>query len=234
VCYTVITNYKGEKKMPNWCFQNLHVYGKTEQEVLNFVDAIKDKENDGKFSLNQLHPIPQCLNGSVKGFGFDDDKQKEIEAQEAKNKAECGYANWYDWANAEWDTKWGACDVSYEYDGTVKDGHEAIIKFESAWSPATGLIRNISSKFPTLVFSLSYTEESDAFAGVEVFVQGFCEGEFSIEPDFDDLPDQDINEDAWFDALEAKRHKIMEALDSAEDQLSEDAKKAIPSSSTNG
>ncbi len=220
--------------MPNWCFQNLHVYGKTEQEVLNFVDAIKDKENDGKFSLNQLHPMPECLNDSVKGFAFDDDKQKEIEAQEAKNKAECGYANWYDWANAEWDTKWGACSVEFDYDGAVSDGHEALIKFESAWSPAIGLIRTISSKFPTLVFSLSFTEESDAFAGVEVFVQGFCEGEFGIEPEFTNLPNYDEDETAYYIAMDEQRNKIMETIDNILDELSEDAKKAIPSSSTNG
>jgi hypothetical protein len=220
--------------MPNWCFQNLHVYAKTEQEVLAFVDAIKVQGEDNKFSLNQLHPMPKCLEGSTKGFFSNEDEQKALEEQSKKNIEECGHANWYDWANDEWSTKWGACDVSYEYDGAVKDGHEAIIKFESAWCPAVELIRNISSKFPTLVFSLSYTEESDAFAGVEVFVQGFCEGEFSIEPDFDDLPDADENQDAWFDALDAKRQKIMEALDTAEDQLSEDAKKAIPNSLANG
>lgn len=220
--------------MPNWCFQNLEVYGKTEQEVLAFVEAIKVQGEDNKFSLNQLHPMPKCLEGSTKGFFSNEDEQKALEEQSEKNKAECGYANWYDWADANWSTKWGACDVDYIYEGSVHDGHEVTIKFESAWCPAVELIRTISSKFPTLVFSLSYTEESDAFAGVEVFVQGFCEGEFGINPEFENLPDFDTDQDAFYQAIEKQREKIMEAVDNALDQLSEDAKKAIPNSLANG
>lgn len=220
--------------MPNWCFQNLEVYGKTEQEVLAFVEAIKVQGEDNKFSLNQLHPMPKCLEGSTKGFFSNEDEQKALEEQSEKNKAECGYANWYDWADANWSTKWGACDVDYIYEGSVHDGHEVTIKFESAWCPAVELIRTISSKFPTLVFSLSYTEESDAFAGVEVFVQGFCEGEFGINPEFENLPDFDTDQDAFYQAIEKQREKIMEAVDNALDKLSEDAKKAIPNSLANG
>ena len=220
--------------MPNWCFQNLHVYAKTEQEVLAFVDAIKVQGEDNKFSLNQLHPMPKCLEGSTKGFFSNEDEQKALEEQSEKNKAECGYANWYDWANANWSTKWGACDVEFDYDGAVSDGHEAVIKFESAWCPAIELIRTISSKFPTLVLSLSYTEESDAFAGVEVFVQGFCEGEFGIEPEFTNLPNYDEDETAYYIAMDEQRNKMMEMLDDMIDELSEDAKKAIPNSLANG
>jgi hypothetical protein len=215
--------------MPNWCFQNLTVYGKSEEDVKPFLDAIKDKENEGKVSLNQLHPMPKCLEGSTSGFFTDEEKRKEHEEQAKRNIEECGYADWYEWNNANWGTKWGACDVELNDDLPVKDGYIASLKFESAWSPAVDLIRNISSKFPRLMFSLSYTEESDAFAGVEVFVQGFSEGEFTIEPDTEELPDMDeVGEDAYYDAYDKQREKILTMLDDMEDELTESAKEAIP------
>lgn len=215
--------------MPNWCFQDLTVYGKSEQEVKLFLEAIKVKGTVEELSLNQLLPMPSCLEGSTSGFFSDEEKQKELEEQAKKNREECGYANWYDWANDVWGTKWGACDVESLDDYGVHDGHVALLKFESAWSPAVGLIRGISSKFPTLVFCLSYTEESDAFAGVEVFVQGFCEGEIGFEPEDSDLPDiDDVGEDEYYRAWDAHRENVMTKVDNYADEFLEDAKKAIP------
>lgn len=217
--------------MPNWCFQNLTVYGRSEEDVKPFLEAIKvkDGKKENELSLNQLHPMPKCLEGSTSGFFSDEEKQKELEEQGKRNLEECGYKDWYDWANEEWSTKWGACDVELLDDHKGSDGYYAQLKFESAWCPAINLIRTISSKYPRLMFSLSFTEESDAFAGVEVFVQGFCEGEFGIEPQFEQLPDIDeVGEQQYYDLYDEERDKILSLLDSEEDKITEHAKTVIP------
>lgn len=54
---------------------------------------------------------------------------QQWEAQR-KNVEDFGYANWYDWANAEWGTKWNAYDASY-----LHTGKKLTLHFDTAWSP---------------------------------------------------------------------------------------------------
>jgi hypothetical protein len=66
-----------------------------------------------------------------------------------------------------WGTKWGACRPEI-----IRTKPNVFIYFESAWSPANGLVRAISTKFPTLVFGMYYTEEADFYSGIELFQNG--------------------------------------------------------------
>lgn len=192
--------------MPNWCTQYGEVRG-TNSELKRFVEAIRVEQTDewkaladhnkSYWSLNQLFPIPNELHETISGgYGRNEDGTKKpeqiaLEEQQAENIVKYGFKDWYDWANANWDTKWGACNVEFDEDSFSEDNCSSIIlSWESAWSPAVGLIRNISTQFPELIFGMHFTEEANFFAGFMVFHAGemIAEGDHEMQgqPEYED------------------------------------------------
>lgn len=207
--------------MPNWCTQYGEVRG-TNKELKRFIEAIRVEQDDewkalpehnrSYWSLNQLFPIPTELHETISGgYGTNEDGTKKpeqiaLEEQQAKNVAKYGYKDWYDWAYANWDTKWGACNIEFDED-TFQGGNNSIqLSWESAWSPAVGLIKNISAQFPELIFGMHFTEEADFFAGYMVIHNGeiVAEGEPEMQgqPEYDD-DDENFDEkySEWKDSL---------------------------------
>lgn len=212
--------------MPNWCYQNLSVYGKDKKDLDNFIEAIKLGED--KYGLNHLFPTPEELANTESAFGGTEEEQEARNKRYEENNKKYGFKDWYDWNCANWSTKWGACDVEYAGNYEVSDGQKALINFSSAWSPATGLICKISSLHPNLIFALSYTEESNDFAGVEVFVQGFAEGEQNVEIELGNLPEWDEDSDAYYEAYDKFRDSLLSQLSEIELELVDNAKEALP------
>ena len=175
--------------MPNWCDNQLEVVGDRD-ELQRFVDATKNNNEEGSHGLNHLFPIPEQLVETTSGWFSDPDEQAKQTAKEEANVAKFGHKDWYDWALENWGSKWGASNfqwTSFDYEldeesvlhGApssvlkVKDTDKYIgANFQSAWSPCDGLIKTISTQFPTLIFSVVSTEESDAFACYSIFRNG--------------------------------------------------------------
>lgn len=187
--------------MPNWAFNNITVKGKP-QDILKFIEDTKvvskeDSSNYNKYeidgvtyehSLNQLFPCPTDLYETMAGWhspqedGTKKPEQIALEAKQAENLAKYGAKDWYDWANANWDTKWGACDVRLDPDDWDETSNRFCFYCESAWSPPVGLLRKISELYPNLVFGMDTTEESDAYACFFVFYKGVTVAEKEIDP----------------------------------------------------
>ena len=175
--------------MPNWCYNNMDIYGES-SELQKFVEATKIVGEDGitEYGLSQLFPIPQELVDTTSGWHSDPDEQAKQTAKEEANIAKYGYKDWYDWAcdPDNWGTKWGDSDFDWRSfgDETMVAPEETYISayYQTAWSPADGLIRNISAKFPSLTFSVVSTEESDAFACYSIFRDGKLLAEGGEEP----------------------------------------------------
>lgn len=165
--------------MPNWCFQEFEVTGNAD-DLKTFVKATEIKNDEGhvRYGLNHLFPIPEELANTVSGWSSNEEEQAEREKQYAANTEKYGWKDWYDWAYANWSTKWGACEFDWNHFDAVapivyEDEQTIIVGyFESAWGPASGLIKKISGDYPNLIFSITFTEESNAFFGCEVFHQG--------------------------------------------------------------
>lgn len=116
--------------------------------------------------------------------------------------------NWYEWNNANWDTKWDACDQSLSFDEKKPD--EVSYWFSTAWSPAEPIFEAMVKEFPELDFEI-YWEEEQGF-GAEL--SGFG-GEISLVKEWDtpeshadyvyqDKEDScicanDDDEDEWYD-----------------------------------
>jgi hypothetical protein len=113
----------------------------------------------GEF-LQEFVPVPEQLK-IVAGCVGDPDEQKKLEADTARNVAELGYGNWYDYCCGEWGTKWdvgeqGCSDI--HPDGTMLHTY-----FDSAWAPPT----RAYDKLVELGFGVEamYYEGGMAYAG---------------------------------------------------------------------
>lgn len=118
-----------------------------------------------------------------------------------ENLIKYGHKDWYDWNIANWGTKWSPRVEDLDYSDGV-DGYGACIdlRYETAWAPPTKLLQTLSRLFPTLKFHTTFDEESQAFVGCEIFMNGNVYGEY-FEPGRDDLPG-DFSK-RW-DAIQAK------------------------------
>jgi len=152
--------------MPNWCFNTLTVDATTEGGkalVEAFRPKYKYEDSDGLYArpFQDLMPCPDALHCDAGFFGEGTDKEKEMLAIYASNKANHGYAHWYDWQVANWGTKWDARVEDFQ-DENPKD---VMIYFDTAWSPPVEFLRWFSEKNPDVVFSMEYDEEGMFFEG---------------------------------------------------------------------
>ncbi len=113
--------------MPNWCNNSITLKHKDPAMIERAYKAMCK----GEF-LNEFIPVPQNLKDTVAGF-LGEDKRAEHEAQQARNIAEHGYKDWYDFCVAQWGTKW---DVGGD-DGLIQKLNDNTLEasFDSAWAP---------------------------------------------------------------------------------------------------
>lgn len=68
-----------------------------------------------------------------------------------------GYRDWYGWNNANWGTKWNACDTYYDSDtGTC-------VEFETAWCPPMPVIEKIFKDNPD--HEIKFTSYDEDYKG---------------------------------------------------------------------
>jgi hypothetical protein len=173
--------------MPNWCYNYVTVKGDP-KELHRLVEAMRITEKNSKgedyqtFGLNHLYPCPTELSETVSSFGHA--QSPEHEQQMKDNLAKYGASDWYDWNIENYGTKWGACHMEMDEDNLDEENGSLHFYFESAWSPANGLMEKVSGLFPELIFAMHNTEEANFFACWFVFHNGktVAEGEMGTDP----------------------------------------------------
>lgn len=97
-----------------------------------------------------------------KGGGTKDEDGNLYKAGEqyVNNIINHGYATWYEWSINNWGTKWNACDP----DVMMSNENHAEFSFDTAWSYPDPVIRELSMRFPNVIFEISSEEESGEFA----------------------------------------------------------------------
>lgn len=158
--------------MPNWVFNSVGVTGTPEQ-----IDA---------FLENAKKPTPFCANDDhQREFNFHSfitppaDKVDEYLGRSGFIDGKIvgdGEFNWYQWNNANWDTKWNACDV--QIDRFSPTG--VTVRFDTAWSPPMPIFKALGEQFPHLDFDIEY-EEEQGWGGALNYVKG----ELTFESDWD-------------------------------------------------
>ena len=131
--------------MPNWVYNNISIGGPSD-ELARFMDLIGQKpyfadDNQSDFSFHTfITPIGITV--------------EEYNGRDGTNGI------WYEWNNANWNTKWDASDISVgasvSDDGVVQ---QVDLHFNTAWSPPSPVFLKMSEEFPTLNFHVHWEEE---------------------------------------------------------------------------
>lgn len=230
--------------MPNWCYNQMTVRGNT-SDLRAFVESIyvpanETEKTEAKLSLSSLFPIPAELmeynaplsarkTGVVNERGLEEtvpltDEEREQVIRDLRTKY--GSSDWYDWCCSNWGTKWGDCDT--RLDTNESDEHNGVpqlpentvaigVYYETAWSPADGLIAEVSRKHPNLLFQVVSTEEAEQFAGWSIFHAGQIIGSGSgeIEPPAEITAKYDEdNIDDYYEALSEWQGERNDAMSS--------------------
>ena len=143
--------------MPNWCNNVVELA----HEDPAMLERAKAALNRGEF-LSEFIPVPEDLSIVAGRVGADEDqKQKDLVAQEEVNVAKHGYRNWYDFCVNEWGTKW---DVGGDGMTCEIENGRISTSFDSAWAPPVAAYE----KLVDLGFSVRayYYEGGMCFAGV--------------------------------------------------------------------
>ena len=162
--------------MPNWCENAITIDG--DDESLDALwEVIKPVEEGDPADLTKAFPCPEPLKQTMAGFMAEDDEGYATwVAQKAANIAEYGSADWYDWCNRNWGTKW-----SPDFDYNNSDTLGISLWGNSAWSPPIELLQNVSRQYPSLTFTIVYSEMGCDFVGAAVVRAGVIVGDSSGE-----------------------------------------------------
>jgi hypothetical protein len=189
--------------MPNWVYNGLTIEGNPEQvkaliKQMNkpFVYSVEPL-GDLSFGIKQrkyVNPIFSFHNiYSYLDHGVTDEQYHS----QPPRKDDSSFADfmkfesndWYNFNNREWGTKW---DVAVAEDATysntnmeeAENGENYVVhyNFETAWSRPLGAISKLSAQYPTLLFTLSYEEETGWGGEME-----FLRGEVISESEYENM-----------------------------------------------
>jgi len=152
--------------MPNYCSNQLTIHG-DEKTLKEFSDFLKKGEGTLDFNLFAQYP--------EKFKVLDDIAQKAREkAEKTKDQADWariprdGYnQGGYEWCIENWGTKWNAIETNIAYGSST-----IVVLFDTAWSPPLPIVHKMSEMFPTLKFTIKYSEEGMGFEGQNIFYGG--------------------------------------------------------------
>jgi len=147
--------------MPNWCNNVVEIAHKDPAKLKEVVDAF----NEGKF-CEYAKPVPKELHIVAGRVGDDQDEaQKKLEADTARNLEKYGYENWYDFCVNEWGTKWDVGGDGCFDPADLEEGQDnTTLDFDSAWAPPVGAYAALVEKgFEIRAY---YYEPGMAFCGI--------------------------------------------------------------------
>lgn len=169
--------------MPNWCNNTVEISHTNPTKLKGLIKAI----NKGQF-CNYAIPIPQELKDTVAGrVGGDEEyAQKLLDFKRTLNVEHFGSPDWYDYAVANWGTKW---DVDPYEKIEVSNQTSITFGFDSAWAPPIG----VYEKLEQMGYSVRayYYEPGMAFCGVwdEGYDDFFEIGGLNWEQVKDEIPE---------------------------------------------
>lgn len=174
--------------MPNWCQNNLRVYGDSEQLSEFKRKALTLRTDDGftttELTFELLYPTPEELIKRASPARQEDGESEEQFSTRIKRlKEEYGASDWYEWRIENWGTKWDADETLILEDSV----DELYLCFNTAWAPPTEWLKKVSLKFPNLNFVMDYMEEGQGYCGV----LDISDGEIKEENGNTEFIDQD-------------------------------------------
>jgi len=173
--------------MPNWVFNGLTVEGNPEQvkqmrDQLNKPFKITHKDSWNTTTQSYETKVVMYSNPVIAFYNIfpptdleaylEQPKRSKLEVKDpmwwadTQKVASTDYS-WYAFNNREWGTKW---DVAVSNDDKYPDtnmeetenGENYVVhyNFNTAWTPPVPAMQKLSAQYPTLLFTLSYEEET--------------------------------------------------------------------------
>ena len=142
--------------MPNWTANRIRVTGNDSKKIQEIKELF-----EGGDPFNTLIPEPKweeiplseqyeksagAVIGNLGELPTPADPTKDFSFP---TFASTGHQDdrWYYWRNANWNTKWGACDIEITKEWEETDVLE--ITFNTAWSPPVPIANKLRSKYET-------------------------------------------------------------------------------------
>jgi hypothetical protein len=135
--------------------------------IAHFIREDGDQWEDVRAHAEALKDIE--LAAKLKEYAASDMEKLEQGRVYCENREKFGYSNWYDWRNANWNTKWGAYSCSHseitKYDGDLAtEGWSLEIKFDTAWSPPEPIFGWLASEWEEIDFTVEAIDEGFNFS----------------------------------------------------------------------
>lgn len=174
--------------MPNHVVNRLEIIGH-ENHIEDLMKSLRSKSDPNVcFDFNSFLPMPKVLREISSPAQIVSKEQFKKDMKEYNRKlanpseqdkflgithsitqemsdsyvARFGGDDWYNWALANWGTKWGAYDtrlISQEPDDEKPQYVRVKIEFQTAWASAGEAIQKLSGQFPNFLFFLTYSDE---------------------------------------------------------------------------
>jgi len=122
-------------------------------DYLSFIHDEKTNTVETNLDFDKIIKMPDDLKNLPARLGSVG--EEELREKYRQNAEKYGYSNWYEWAVANWGTKWNS------YDGHLID---TSLSFYTAWSPPLPVIKELS-KLTGKVFVLDYVDKGGAYIG---------------------------------------------------------------------
>ena len=186
--------------MPNWVFNGLTVEGNPDS-----ITKMKDQLNqpftrvhDTWDTTTQSYIKKNTLYSSPIFAFWNIIKPTDMEAYDKQTDSSIPFGeqikfktdDWYSFNVREWGTKWDVAvssDDKYPdtyMEGPIANGENKAVyyNFNTAWSRPMGALSKLSAQYPTLLFTLSYEEETGWGGECE-----FLRGEVISESEYDNM-----------------------------------------------
>jgi hypothetical protein len=172
--------------MPNWVYNSLSIEGDPAliadvKRMLN--RPFVQKHDNWNSETREMEVKDFTYNNPVFAFhNIYNHRQAGISDEEyikqpdhSKSPLDFSGNNWYDWNVTNWGTKWDVAvrdNDKYPDTELMEETENSLAyRFNTAWSPPMPAIAKLSEQYPTLVFTLSYEEET-GWGGEYNFVNG--------------------------------------------------------------
>ncbi len=157
--------------MPNWISNELRCTA-AKSILEQMLDAVITSEN---FDFNNIIPMPKHQPDLSKANPFwGEGNDYDYEEQEA-----FGNNNWFDWSSTNWGSKWNASSTNLTR--PAREGDDAVIWFETPWSPVVNIIIRLSQMFPDVLFRYRYEDPLLQLGSIDVIQNGIYLDTFSLK-----------------------------------------------------
>ena len=146
--------------MPNWCKNRVDFYSENKEDLKKILDIFSNKES----VFGQIIPEPDWKTTPNK----DGELPVDRESPYPPHFPESGITDdrWYNWRNANWDTKWDVSQSVEIEEERWKDELESFTaEFQTAWSPPEAICMRLRQMFPNVTISWFYDEPGMQTAG---------------------------------------------------------------------